>query len=192
MITQILVERFFLVGVVAWVVAVLIGVGAFFDLWSWRRQWPVAGALAGAGTFAFYVATYSITSSLIGLVGGLFVGCGIALTYGTLFLKSDVYRPVLREGSPEEHLWLRDAVDRLRPEPMDWMVTAGLLAPGAGLAWVGVSHLFATPPVVIGLASLSGPIFAAAGLAIRHRVSSRMLRELATRAVGDGSETGRV
>lgn len=192
MITQILVERFVLVGVVAWVLAVLIGVGAFFDLWSWRKQWPVAGALAGVGTFAFYVATYSIASSPIGLVGGLFVGCGIALTYGTLFLKTDVYRPVLREGSPEEHLWLRDAVDRLRPEPLDWMVTAGLLAPGAALAWMGVSHLLATAPIVIGLASWSGPIFAAAGLTIRHRESSRMLRELAVRAVRDGSETEQV
>ena len=188
--TGVLLERFLIGGVLAWIGAIVVGVGAHFELWSWRRHWPLAGALAGAGAFALYVGTSSMTTSFMQLVGGLFVGCGIALAYGTLFLRTGSYRPVLREGTVEEHLWLRDAVDRLRPQALDWILTAGLLLPGAGLVWVGARHLLNLAPVVIGAISCLGPLYAAVGLAIRHRASTRMLRELAEREALVGGATG--
>lgn len=179
--TAVLLGRFLIFGLVAWVAAIVIGTGAFFELWSWRRQWALAGALAGAGSFALYVAANSMTVSFMGLAGGLFVGCGMAVSYGTLFLRTGGYRPVLPEGSVEEHLWVRDAIDRLRPRRLDWILTGALLAPGAGLVWMGLRHLFTSAPIVIGVASWAGPLYAAAGLVIRHRASSRLIGELEER-----------
>lgn len=187
----VLLSRFLIGGLLAWVAAIVIGIGAFFELWSWRRHWTLAGALAGAGSFALYVAEYSMTVPSMGLVAGLFVGCGIAVSYGTLFLHTGSHRPILPEGSVEEHFWVRDAIDRLRPQRLDWILTAALLVPGAGLAWMGLRHLFNLAPIVIGVASWAGPLFAAAGLAIRHRASSGLIRELEEReppGLGTGSE----
>ena len=49
------------------------------------------------------------------------------------------------------------------------------------MAWMGVRHLFDLAPIVIGVASWAGPLFAAVGLAIRHRASARLVRELEER-----------
>lgn len=188
----VLLGRFLVVGFLAWIVSIVLGTGAYFGLWSWRRHWPLAGALAGVGTFALYVGTNSMTASVMPLFGGLFVGCGIALTYGTLFQRTSLMRPTLREGSAEEHLWLRDAVDRLRPQALDWIITAGLLLPGAALVWLSPRRLFDLGPAVIGAVSWLGPLYAGIGLALRHRASTRILAQLEEReGLGEASAAQR-
>ncbi len=125
------------------------------------------------------------------LIGGLLAWvAAIVIVIGAL-LRTGSHRPILPKGSVEEHFWVRDAIDRLRPQRLDWILTAALLVPGAGLAWMGLRHLFNLAPIVIGVASWAGRLFAAAGLAIRHRASSGLIRELEEReppGLGTGSE----
>lgn len=176
--TVVLLGRFLVAGIVAWIVAIVLGVGSHFGLFRWRDRWPLAGALAGLGTFGLYVSTYSMTASLMGWAAGLFIGCGIAVTYGTLFLRADVLRPTLEPGTAEELLWLRDAVDRLRPQRLDWLLTAALLTPGVGLIRLGLDGLFHRAPIVIGAVSLLGPLYAGLGLALRAREAHRLQAEV--------------
>lgn len=180
--TGVFLGRFLVFGLIAWVVAIVLGVGSGFGLFRWRDRWPLAGAMAGLGTFCLYVSAYSMTVSFMGWAVGLFIGSGIAVSYGTLFLRRDAPRPRLAEGSVEELLWLRDSVDRLRPQRLDWLLTAALMTPGIGLIRLGLGYLFHAAPVVIGAFSLVGPLSAAVGLALSANEAGRLQRELDERS----------
>ena len=180
---------FLFLGLVAWVAAIVLGVGSWFGLTRWRERWAIAGALAGFGTFELYL--YASSGYLPVLVfdprfvfpatAALFVGSGVAAAYGTLFLKNVAARPALEAGSPEETLWLNDAVDRLRVRRQDWLLTAALLLPGRGLVRLGVTAGSAVDLLVAGLMSLAGPVFAGVGLALRGRTADRYALELESR-----------
>jgi hypothetical protein len=187
--------RFLLVGFLAWTAAIVLGVGSRFDLWSWRAKWPLAGALGGLGTFGWFVhadwvslsLANALNGSLLALTAGLFVGCGTAVTYGTLFQRTDSVRPALESGSVEERLWILDALDRVRPQRLDWGLTGLLLVPGLGLIWLGLGELASPVPMVFGAASLVGPLYAGVGLRLRSREARRLLAELDERdAVREG------
>ena len=188
MATGILVGRFLILGLVAWVAAIVLGVGARFEFWRWRDRWPLAGALAGLGTFGLFLYTTPISTHLMAWTSILFIGAGIALSYGTLFLRTQLVRPRLEEGSAEEHLWLRDAVDALRPQSLDWVLTGAVLAPGVGLIYLGLNQVHSAVPVVIGAVSLLGPLYAGVGLALRARVASRIALEIVEREQLDSDE----
>jgi len=126
-----------------------------------------------------------MTASLMQLAGGLFVGCGIALSYGTLFLRPGTYRPTLGVRGAEARLRMLDTIDRLRPQPLDWVLTSALLIPGAGLGWLGARQLFQLAPVIVGAVSWLGPLAALGGLALRQRAATRLAAELEAEAAGD-------
>ena len=180
---------FLLVGLVAWVAAIAMGVGAWFGVVSWRERWSVVGALAGLGTFELYL--YAHGGALPVLVfdprfalpvtAALFVGGGVAAAYGTLFVPGGEPRPALAAGSAEEALWLADTADRLRVRPRDWLLTGVLVLPGAGL--LSLAGL-APAGAVLGLAgaaALAGPGFALLGLVLRGRAARRHRDELEAR-----------
>ena len=190
MVTAILTGRFLLLGITAWVVAIGVGLGARFGLWRWKDRWPLAGAFAGLGAFGMFIVQSPVPVPLLGWLGGLFVGCGIAVTYGSLFLQVDPLRPRLEEGSADEYLWIRDASERLRPQRLDWLLTAALLAPGVGMIRFGFLELGSMSPVVIGIASMIAPLYAAVGLTLRKCSADRLLEELEARnTVGAGAQT---
>ena len=173
-------------GLLAWVAAIVMGVGSWFGLTRWQERWAIAGALAGFGTFELYL--HASSGYLPVLVfhprlvfpatAALFVGSGVAAAYGTLFLKNVVARPALEAGSVEEALWLNDAVDRLRVRPKDWLLTAALLLPGLGLIRLGLTAGSVVELLVAGSVSLAGPFFAGVGLALRGRTAGRYALEL--------------
>lgn len=176
---------FLLIGVVAWVAAIVMGVGSWFGLWSWRDRWALAGALAGLGTCELYVYAHGgwlpvlVASPQYAFLvtAALFVGSGVGLAYGTLFARAGSARPLLQSGSPEEALWLHDEIDRVEPTGTDWLVTGALLLPSVGLAYLGTTALMGTGLVVAGLASTLGPLWAGMGLWSR-RSTARHLRGL--------------
>lgn len=181
--------RFLLIGFVAWVAAIVLGVGSRFGLWPWRDKWPLTGALAGLGTFGWFVhanwvslaVVNTIDDSLLALTAGLFVACGTAVTYGTLFQRTGSARPILEKGSVEERLWMLDAIDGLRPQGLDWGLTGLLLVPGLALTWLGLGQLSSPVPIVVGTASLLGPLYAGVGLRLRSREAQRLLAALEER-----------
>jgi hypothetical protein len=180
---------FLLIGILAWVAAVVLGVGSWFGMWHWRDRWALTGGLAGLGVFELYLYAHSgflpvlvpTANSVVLATAGLFVGCGISLAYGTLFAPRHVARPRLIEGSAEETLWLLDAVDRLRPEPLDWALTIGLLTPSLGMIYLGLKIVGGPALAIVGAASLLGPLTAAAGLLIGARAARSFGLELADR-----------
>ncbi len=181
MVTAILTGRFLFLGITAWVLAIGVGLGARFGLWRWKDRWPLAGAFAGLGAFGVFIFQSPVPVPLLGWFGGLFVGCGIAVAYGSLFLHVAPLRPRLEAASPDEHLWLRDASERLRPQGLDWLLTAALLAPGIGMIRFGWLELGSMSPVVIGVASMIAPLYAGVGLTLRKRSADRLLDELEAR-----------
>jgi len=186
MIEWVVAGRFLTLGLVAGVAAIVLGTGAFFRLWGWRQRWPMAGTLGGLAAFGLWVAAHAVEMatlaglqpSLIGLGGTLSAGCGIALAYGSLFPPTHTPRPVLEPGTPEARLWLLDAADRLHPEPLDWILTGTLLIPGIGMTWLGLTQILLPGPVVLGLASVAAPLYAAAGLGLRRRSARAYLAEV--------------
>lgn len=186
MIEWLVAGRFLLMGLIAGVAAIVLGTGAFFRLWGWRERWPMAGALGGLAMFGLWVAAHAIEMatlaglqpSLIGLGGMLSAGCGIALSYGSLFAPTHTPRPVLEPGSAETRLWLLDAADRLHPERLDWMLTSTLLLPGIGMTWLGLTQILLPGPVVLGVISMAAPLYAAVGLALRRRSARAYLAEV--------------
>ena len=175
--------RFLLLGIVAWVVAIVVGAGSLFGPWRWRERWPVAGAAAGLGVFGIWVFQHAVEMAslaaldpaLVAWSAGLSVGCGLAVGYSTLFLGTREPRPRLEAGSPEERLWMHDAIDRLMPQRLDWLLTAALLAPGIGMIHLGLTRVVALTPVVFGAIALLGPVYAGVGLWLRRR-SALMLQ----------------
>lgn len=176
--TGILVERFLTLGIGTWAAALVIAVGALFGLWQWRERWPLVGGLAGLGSFGLYIYANPTAIAYISWVAGLFIGAGIALTYGTVFLRADPVRPRLIDGTVEERLWLLDTTDAIRPQWLDWVVTAVLFVPGMGLIYLGLRHVFDLVPVVVGAVSLFGPAYAAFGLTLRGRTANRLTAEI--------------
>ncbi len=187
---------FLLLGVIAWVVAIGLGVGSWLGLFSWRDRWALAGALAGFGTFELFL--YANGGWLPVVVGNpalafpaaamLFVGCGVGAAYGTLFTPGGLARPRLDAGTAEETLWLHDAVDRLRPAPLDWGLTGALLVPAAVALHTGLAVAPSAGLVLTGLAGLMGPVFGSAGLLLRRRASDRLLAEIAAREAVTGGD----
>ncbi len=184
---------FLLLGIVAWVVAIGLGVGAWMGLVEWRRHWAVTGAMAGFGTFELYLHAHGALPLLVADAGlafpaaaGLFVGCGVAAAYGTLFVPGQPARPPLTEGTAEETLWLYDAVDRLRPAPGDWLLSAALTIPAGCMLWVGTELAPGTDLVLTGVAGLLGPLFGIGGLLARRRTSDGLLEEIEAREAGRG------
>lgn len=196
--TGIIAARFLLLGIIGWVAAIVLGTGARFELWSWRSRWSLAGVLAGLGTWGLFVYSNVRAFLVAGPMGGpllaltavLFVGCGLAVSYAGLFGRLDPARPLLPPGSPDERLWLQDAVDRLRPQRLDWWLTGALGLPGIGLAVLGATQLGLTAPVVIGLASLAGPLYAAVGLMLRRREARRLETEIETGRALEAGDAG--
>lgn len=180
---------FLLLGIVAWVAAIVMGVGSWFGLTPWRERWAIAGALAGLGTFELYLYTHSGMLPVLifdpalafPATAALFVGGGVAASYGTLFLQATGARPALEAGSPEEGLWLSDAIDRFRVRRQDWYVTGALLLPGAGLLRLGLTMGSGVELVVAGVLAMVGPLYAALGLALRGRAARRYAEELEQR-----------
>lgn len=178
---------FLLLGVLACVAAIVVGVGSWFEVWRWRERWALAGGLAGAGVFELYLyatggllpvfvpsARYAIVAT-----AALFVGSGLAAAYGTLFPPSTLARPVLPAGTVEERLWYEDTIDRIRPERTDWLLTAGMLAPCLGMMWLGVGVVTAPLLALGGAAAALGPVFAGIGLFLRSRAANGLERRLA-------------
>jgi hypothetical protein len=180
---------FLLLGVVAWVVAIVLGVGAWMGLTDWRRHWSLTGGLAGFGTFELYLYANGgmlpvlLVDPSLAFAGtaALFVGCGVAAMYGTLFVPGVLARPRLEAGTAEEALWLHDAVDRIRPTRLDWVLTAALMLPAAGMLHLGIDLVPSTALVLAGVAGLLGPVFGLGGLLARRRRSERLLAELEER-----------
>ena len=91
---------FLLVGIVAWVVAGVLGVGSWLGSWRWADRWALAGGLAGLGTFELYLYTHSgmlpvlvpTANSVVMATAALFIGCGLAVSYGSLFNPSIVVK----------------------------------------------------------------------------------------------------
>lgn len=178
--------RFLTLGLISGVAAIVLGTGAFFGLWGWRERWPMAGALGGLALFGLWVGAHAIEMAtlaglqphLIGLGGMLSAGCGIALSYGSLFTPTHAARPVLVPGSAESRLWLLDAADRLDPEPLDWVLTATLVLPGIGMTWLGLTQIALPGPVALGVVSAVAPLYAAVGLGLRRRAARAYLAEV--------------
>jgi hypothetical protein len=149
---------FLLLGVLAWVVAIGMGVGSWFGLSDWRRRWAIAGALAGLGTFEIFLYAHggnlpvfiARPNMVFSATALLFVGSGVAAAYGTLFAPDSAVRPALDAGSAEERLWLHDAVDRLRPTRGDWGLTAVLALPALGMLHLGLNLAPAAELVAVG------------------------------------------
>lgn len=183
---------FLLLGVLAWVVAIGMGVGSWFGLSDWRRRWAIAGALAGLGTFEIFLYAHggnlpvfiARPNMVFSATALLFVGSGVAAAYGTLFAPDSAVRPALDAGSAEERLWLHDAVDRLRPTRGDWGLTAVLALPALGMLHLGLNLAPAAELVVVGVAGLLGPLFGSLGLLLRKRATDRYLAELTEWDVG--------
>lgn len=178
---------FLLLGVLACVAAIVIGVGAWFDAWRWQERWALAGGLAGAGVFELYLyATGGILPVFVPsgryaviATAALFVGCGLAAAYGTLFPPSALARPVLPEGTAEERLWYLDAIDRIRPERTDWLLTGGMFAPCAGMMWLGLGVVNAPLLAAGGAMAALGPGYATVGLLLRSRTAAGLEHRLA-------------
>ncbi|MEM7416879.1 MAG: hypothetical protein AAF389_15335 [Gemmatimonadota bacterium] len=163
---------FLLLGLVAWTLAIVTGVGAWLGAWSWHERWSWAGGLAGLGSFGLLL--YAQSGLLPVLVpsarwvvfsaAALFVGCGLAAAYGTLFPPTRA--PVLPRSatSAERRLWVLDQIDRLRPERVDWLLTALMLAPCAGLAYFGLVISGSAGLAVLAGGAALGPAWASASL----------------------------
>lgn len=187
---------FLFIGIVAWVAAIVLGVGSWFGLTDWRQRWAIVGALAGLGTFQLYLAQVGYLPVLVfdprfvfPATAALFVGAGVATAFGTLFVPGGRGRPKLEAGSPEEMLWLHDTIDRLRPRRLDWLMTGALLLPGAGLVQLGLTLSSGLHFIIAGVVSLAGPLFAALGLTLRGRRAREYAAELEARegaALGAG------
>jgi hypothetical protein len=186
--------RFLLLGIVACVVAVVVGAGSWLGVWRWRERWPIAGAAAGLGVFGLWVFEHALEMAslaaldptLVAWSAGLSVGCGLAIGYSTLFLRTREARPRLEPGSPEERLWVHDAVDRLMPQRLDWLLTAALLAPGIGMIHLGLTRVVALTPVVFGTVALLGPLYAGVGLWLRRRNALTLQTDLARTEIQPG------
>lgn len=173
---------FLLLGVLACVAAITIGVGAWFDLWRWRERWALAGGLAGVGVFELYLYAHGgllpvlVPSARYVVVGtaALFVGCGLAAAYGTLFPPSGLVRPVLPEGTAEERLWYLDAIDRVRPERTDWLLTAGMFAPCLLMVYLGLNVVTGPLLALGGAIAALGPTYAGVGLLLRARTANSL------------------
>jgi len=180
---------FLLIGIIAWVAAIVLGVGSWFGMWRWTDRWALASGLAGLGAFELYLYAHSgmlpvlvpTANSVVVATAGLFVGCGLALGYGTLFNPAQLGRPRIPEGSAEETLWLLDAVDRLRPEPLDWALTAGMLVPCVGMIYLGLNIVGGPGLAIAGGVAMLGPIYAGVGLWLRARSAGYFALELADR-----------
>lgn len=178
---------FLLIGVIAWTAAIVLGVGAWFEAWDWRDRWAWAGGLAGLGTFELLL--YARSGMLEVLVpsaqwvvfasAALFVGCGLALSYGTLYLSDRARARALKP--PTEHaerrLWVLDQVDRLRPERADWLLTGAMIAPCVGMGYLGLVIAGSTGLAVVGALCALGPVSAAIALRNRAREVRRLEEE---------------
>lgn len=144
------------------VATVVLGAGSAARVWRWQDVWSAVGALIGIVAFASYQLLDPIIPPLVLPVASLFVGAGIALTYGTLFLATPPALPALEPPSQEEAaerlLALEEVLDRVRPTPQDWLLSAVLAIPCAALVLVGASGVFDAVPVVVGILSLAGPV----------------------------------
>lgn len=178
---------FLLLGILACVAAVVIGVGAWFDAWRWQERWALAGGLAGMGVFELYLYAHGgllpvlVPSAryVVVATAALFVGCGLAAAYGTLFPPSTLARPVLPAGTAEERLWYLDAIDRVRPERTDWLLTAGLFAPCLGMVYLGLNIVTGPGLAIGGAFAALGPLYAGAGLFLRAATARQLDRQLA-------------
>lgn len=178
---------FLVLGLLAWLAAIVIGTGAWFGLTSWQTRWFLAGALAGFGTLELYLHVHSgalpvfVSHPALAFptTAALFVGGGIAAAFGTACVPRGLVRPALEPGSPEEILWLADAVDRLRTRTADRLLAGALVLPGAGLVALGATTVSGAEVLLAGALALAGPIFGAVGLALRDRTARRYQRELA-------------
>lgn len=187
--------RFLVLGLVAGVAAIVLGVGVFFDMWRWRDRWPLFGALSGLAAFGVWVYGHALdmamlaanSGSLVGWGALVSVGCGIALSYGSLFPPRHLARPAtLPPGSAEERLWLLDAADRLLPQSLDWVLTGVLLLPGLAMIHLGLTQIFLPGPLLFGAAAVTAPLYAAMGLGLRRRAAREFLRELDATASSPG------
>lgn len=178
---------FLLLGILAWVTAIVVGVGAWFDVWRWQERWALAGGLAGAGSFELYLYAHGgllpvlVPSARYVVVGtaALFVGCGLAAAYGTLFPPSSLARPVLPAGTAEERLWYLDAIDRIRPERTDWLLTAGMFAPCLLMIYLGLGVVTGPALAAGGAMAALGPLYAGIGLGMRARTARDLDRQMA-------------
>lgn len=194
---------FLLIGILACVAAVVIGVGAWFDAWRWQERWALAGGLAGMGVFELYLYAHGgmlpvlIPSAryVVVATAALFVCCGIAAAYGTLFPPSTLARPVLPEGTAEERLWYLDAIDRIRPERTDWLLTVGMLAPCLGMVYLGTTVVTGPGLALAGAMAGLGPIYAGVGLFLRAGTARQLDQQLVEseerRALTDAAGSGR-
>ncbi len=161
--------------------AIVLAIGLLTQRLAWNRVWSVAGALCGL--FAFAAIGPMMPVAIAKLTGPLLVGAGIGLMYPTLFRDP----PHLLGAPPKDPdallLWrtnARETLDRAKVVPMDWALTAALLAPSVWLIELGREWSLASL-VTSGLIGALGPAWAVVGLLRR----SESLRRLAARSVDD-------
>lgn len=171
---------FLLLGLMAWTLAIVTGVGAWFGAWSWRERWSWAGGLAGLGTFS---ALLYVRSGLLPVLvpsarwvifsaAALFVGCGLAAAYGTLFPPHRVDPLPRGARGAERRLWALDQIDRLRPHRADWILNSLMFAPCVGLAYFGLVISGSPGLAVLAAGAALGPTWASWSLVRRGRLAS--------------------
>ena len=186
---------FLLIGLIAWTVAIVAGVGSWFGAWSWRRHWALAGGLAGLGTFELLLFARSgmlpvlVPSAewVVGATAALFVGCGLAVSYGTLFWPSQERRIRGGEGGAEERLRILDQIDRLRPEALDWVLTGAMALPCLGMVYLGTAVTGSLGLTLTGAACALGPLGAAVQLLGRRGQAARLEADLEARELPEAS-----
>lgn len=170
-------DVFLWLAVMSALVGTVLGIGATTEAWSWETVWAHVGSLAGLFAFSVMSLAEPMSLYLIAPVSALCVGAGLAVSYGTLFLRESTVPELSPATSPGGKLEHVDWADRLRPRGGEWLLTVSLLVPGVGLAYFGLQHVVSLAPLVLGGVSLMGPALAAYRLTRRQRTAKALMED---------------